>query len=176
MWFQRERPRHRGAPVDHHIDHDRRVVLAKGRGTLTDQEVFAYQREVWSRPEVAGYDELMDMSEVEHIALPSVDRVRELASLAAAMDPRWPESKFAIVAPNDLAFGLGRMFETYRGLDDRSTKQARVFRTLAEAWAFLGLGGEPGYRGPAPREGTPKRTVSSPGGSDRAGEAEAAGC
>ena len=64
-------------PIEYRIDHDRKLVVAKGRGTVTDPDVFGYQREVWSRDDVAGYDELIDMSEVEHIAVQSVNRVCE---------------------------------------------------------------------------------------------------
>src|SRR5262252_7659113 len=41
-------------PIEHTIDHARRLVLAKGKGTLTDEDVFSYQRTVWSREDVAG--------------------------------------------------------------------------------------------------------------------------
>lgn len=41
---------------------------------------------MWSSPEVRGYNELMDMREVERIALPSTKRFKELASLSASMD------------------------------------------------------------------------------------------
>jgi hypothetical protein len=44
------------------------------------------------------------------------------------------------VAKEDIAFGIGRMYETYRNLDPRTTKPMRVFRTLPEAMAFLGMG------------------------------------
>ena len=94
-------------PIEYRIYHERRLVLAQGRGTLADGGVFGYQREVWSRPDVAGYNELMDMSEVDHIALPSANRVRGLAQLSAGMDGSSVRSKFAIVAPSDIAFGLG---------------------------------------------------------------------
>jgi hypothetical protein len=126
-------------PIDHEIDHARRLVLAHGRGTLTDEEVFAYQREVWSRADVMGYDELVDMTAVEHIALPSADRVQDLARLSAGMDTRARPSRLAVVAPTDAAFGLGRMYQAHRELDTRSTKQVGVFRTRAEALAFLGI-------------------------------------
>jgi hypothetical protein len=131
-------------PIDHHIDHVRRLILAWGQGILTDEDVFGYQHEVWSRPEVAGYDELVDMSAVEQIALPSVGRVRTLARLSASMDPSSPSSKLAIVAPDDLAFGLGRMSEAYREGNAQSTKRVGVFRSLADALTFLGLGDESG--------------------------------
>jgi hypothetical protein len=127
-------------PIEYTIDSARRLVLARGHGTLTHQDVFGYQREVWSRSEVAGYDELMDMSAVEHIALPSTDQVRQLAHLSASMDTPGSASRFAIVAPQHLAFGLGRMYEAYRSLEERSTKEVSVFRSMEEALAFLGLG------------------------------------
>jgi hypothetical protein len=128
-------------PIEYRIDHDRKLVLAKGRGTVTDQDVFGYQRDVWSRDDTAGYDELVDMSEVEQIALPSVDRVRQLASLSADMDAPSLASKLAIIAPQNIAFGLGRMFATYRQMEARSKKHVEVFRSRGEALAFLGVKG-----------------------------------
>jgi len=115
--------------------------LAKGHGTLTDQGIFGYQRDVWSLPEVGGYDELVDMTQVEDIALPSTERVRALASLSADMDAPSRTSRFAIVAPSEFAFGLGRLYEILRTHDDRRTKVVRVFRSLDEAKAFLDIRG-----------------------------------
>jgi len=127
-------------PIEYGIVHERRLVVAKGHGTLTDQDVFGYQRDVWSRPEVAGYDELVDVTEVEEMALPSTERVRELANLSAAMDVPSTTSRFAIVAPTEFAFGLGRLYEILRSLDHQSTKKVSVFRSLDEALAFLDIG------------------------------------
>jgi len=130
-------------PIEYFVDHERKLVLAKGRGTITDQDVFGYQREVWSRPDLAGYSEFIDMGEVERIVLPSTERVWDLALLSADMDPQDRASKFAIVAPEGLLFGLGRMYETYRSLQVRSTKQVGVFRSAEEAFAFLGIEADP---------------------------------
>ena len=128
-------------PIEYWIDMERRLVVARGYGTFTPEDIFGYQRDVWSRPEVAGFDELVDMSGVEQIALPSPHRIQELAQLSAGMDPPASASRFAIVAPAELAFGLGRMYETYRALEDRSTKQVGVFRTMEQALEFLGVSG-----------------------------------
>jgi len=125
-------------PLDYHIDHARRLVVATGRGIVTEQDVFAYQREVWSRPDVTGYDELVDMRGVEHIVLPTSASIQELAALSANMDTAI-RSKFAIVAPENLANALGRIYGAYRWLDDRSTKRVDVFRTLDEALVWLGI-------------------------------------
>ena len=124
-------------PIDYSIDHNRRLVIATGRGKLTDRDVFGYQREVWSKPEVAGYDELMDMSGVSHIALESVGRMMQLAQVSAGMDSKSQPSKFAIVAPGDEAFGLGRMYQNFREQVGQSTKTVGVFRSLTDALKFF---------------------------------------
>ena len=124
-------------PIAVRVDHKARVVVAAGYGVLTDSDVFGYQRGIWSQKDVAGYNELIDMTRVEHIALPSTERVRDLAKLAAAMDQPASHSKLAVVASEDIAFGLGRMFQAYRELDSRSTKEVGIFRTMQEALAFL---------------------------------------
>jgi hypothetical protein len=69
---------------------------------------------------------------------PPARNVRQLAKLAAKMNNHLSPSKFAIVAPGNEAFGLGRMFQTYRSLTAQSTKTVGVFRSLAEAFTFLG--------------------------------------
>ena len=125
-------------PIDYQIDVARRRVVATAHGTLTDSDVFDYQRAVWSRPEVAGFDEVVDMRAVKIVELPRPggERLRELAGTSASMDAA-TSSRFAIVAPDDLAFGLGRMYAAYRGVDPRSTKEVHVFRTMEEAVAWL---------------------------------------
>ena len=135
-------------PLAYGIDPQRRLVVTVGYGTLEDAHVFGYHREVWSLPELAGYDELIDMTEVEHIALPSPQRVVDLAELSAGMDAsggkgRRP-ARMAIVAPTDLAFGLGRMYQAYRAMKSEGVpRHVGVFRTMAEALEFLGIEGGP---------------------------------
>ena len=126
-------------PISYRVDHETKVVVCVGHGVFSDSDVFGYQQEVWSRQDVQGYNELVDMTRVERIALPSADRVKDLASLASGMDDPKSKSRMAVVAPDNLAFGLGRMFQAYRELDRRSTKQVGIFRTMEEALAFLEL-------------------------------------
>jgi hypothetical protein len=126
-------------PIEHTIDHHNRLVQATARGIMTDQDVFTYQRAVWSRGDVAGFNELIDMSHVERIELPSAARLVLLAQVAAASDAPAAASRLAIVAPGDHAFGLGRMYQAHRALEPGSTKQVGVFRSMPEALAFLGI-------------------------------------
>jgi hypothetical protein len=124
--------------IEYRIDDEQRLVIAKASGSVTPQDVLAYQREVWSRSDVAGYDELFDMTATERIVPPSSESVQHLSDLAASMDCTGIASKFAIVAPSDLAFGIGRMFESYRECDARSTKKVAVFRSMGPALEWLG--------------------------------------
>lgn len=119
------------------VDRVNRIVLARGFGTFTDDDAFSYQRVAWAGDEVATYDELIDMSSVLEIAITSPQLVRDLAASAARVDRASGTPRFAIVAPGNLAYGLGRMFQTYREMLDRDTKAVGVFRTPEEAAAFL---------------------------------------
>ena len=126
-------------PIDHHIDHARKLVVARGAGVVTDQEVFGYQRDVWSRPEVKGYDELVDMSDAQSFDFGSSDSARSLASLSASNDPPEGGGRLAIIAPSDAAFGIARMYRSYRELQAKTTKMVEVFRKREDAFAFLGI-------------------------------------
>ena len=124
-------------PITYKIDHERRLVQAAPCGRLTHEDMVAYQTEVWSQSKLAGYNELIDMSEVTDIAYVSNDLVRSLADLSASLDSPEHPSKFAIVASDDLHFGLGRMYNAFRDMARQSTRQTRVFRTRAEAEEWL---------------------------------------
>ena len=124
-------------PIEYWIDDERRVVFVEGQGVFTDDDVLGYQKEVWSRPEVAGYGELVDMSGVTQVELPSPKRIGLLAALSASMDPPGPPSKLAIVAPEDMVFGLGKMYQARRSLEPASTKEVRVFREREPAIEWL---------------------------------------
>jgi hypothetical protein len=75
---------------------------------------------------------------VDHSAIPEekVDTasLRTLAGRVGKNLELIPEGLVAIVAPNDILYGLSRMWET---LADRSALTTRVMRTRAEAVAWL---------------------------------------
>jgi len=123
-------------PLRYVIDDEHRLVVTTGHGTLTDQELFEYKQSVWSLPKVAGYDELLDMRDVEKVDIPTAERLRELARLSAAMDVSIP-SRVAIVADDLVTSGIASIYRVMRQLDERSTRQVSVFRAVEEAVAWL---------------------------------------
>jgi hypothetical protein len=124
-------------PITYAVDHERRLVRVRGEGVFSDDDVFGYQREIMARKDVLGYDELVDMTDVVHIDLPSFQRVKDLASLSTEMDPRHPPGRFAIIAPGDVAYMLGRLYKGVRALVPGATRELGVFRTPEQAEAWL---------------------------------------
>jgi hypothetical protein len=139
-------------PIQYQIDPVARLVIARAEGVLTEKDVFAYQTEVWSRPEVAGYNELVDMTAVTKIEMiaQAQDTMKKLASLSSRMDHPAIESKLVIVAPDNLSFGYGRMYEAFRGMEKGGTKTVHVFRSPAEALTLLGIEAIPDRPEPEP--------------------------
>lgn len=124
-------------PITYTVDHERRLILVRGEGVFSDDDVFGYQREIMARQDALGYDELVDMTDVVHIDLLSFQRVKDLASLSAEMDPRHPPGRFAIIAPGDVAYMLGRLYKGVRALLPGATRELGVFRTPEQAEAWL---------------------------------------
>lgn len=127
-------------PVEYQIDPARRLVRVTMRGHLTGDDLLKFQREVWSRPDVQGFDELVDASGIElDLSSRLTSDLRGLAEIAASMDS--PNvSKLAIVAEDDFGFGLGRMYAAYREAAAHGTRVVEVFREIEPALAWLGDG------------------------------------
>lgn len=119
------------------VDAVRKIVFASPRGELTGDDLRSYQKDAWSHAELKGFHELVDMAAVTAIAYESFAKVRELADLSARMDDPGVPTKLAIVAASDAHFGMGRMYQSLRELDPRSTREVRVFRDRGEALRWL---------------------------------------
>ena len=125
-------------PISYEIDTVAQLVISRITGVLTHEDILGYQHSVWSRPEVVGFDELIDVSAVERIAFESARRVGELAAAAAQTDATAHPGRLAIVAPTAESYGLARMYQTFRETTPGNTRTVMVFRDLSEAWAWLG--------------------------------------
>jgi hypothetical protein len=124
--------------LEYQVDHERRLVHVTASGVITPEALFEYQKAAWSDPVVTGYDELVDMSGVESVEAPSPSNVSALAGFSAKMDGPTKPTKLAIVAADDLLFGLGRMYQAYREMKPGSNKEVAVFRSMPDALAWLG--------------------------------------
>jgi hypothetical protein len=78
------------------------------------------------------YSAITDLSQVERFPIPA-KTIRSLAASAPAVAAGRPR---VIVAKQDIAFGLSRMFDLSR---DSMDGQLRVVRSLDEAYDLLGV-------------------------------------
>ena len=124
-------------PIDVQIEAAPRIVIATPRGTMTHRDMMEYQKSVWTRPEVAGFHEIVDMTKVEKVDFVSPEWVREITSLAAGMDAPGQRTRMAIVAVNEFHVGLAQMYGTLRSADPRSMREVRTFPSMAEALAWV---------------------------------------
>ena len=126
-------------PAQHAIDDDRGLICTVWSGAAVESELFAaltaYQRDIRSR--FRSYHEVVDFSQASQFAL-SAQGLRQLARMATATDVQGVRTRLAIIVSSDLAFGLGRMYEAYRGLVAAGEKEVRVFKRQREALAWIG--------------------------------------
>jgi len=54
------------------------------------------------------------------------------------MDDRTIATKFAIVASDTFAYGIGQLYEAFRNVNPLSTKKVGVFRNIQEAMDWIG--------------------------------------
>ena len=114
-------------PVFYNIDKDRRLVMSTATGILNKEDALAHQNRLRSDPEFdSAYSQLLDFRHVTQIGLTASD-IQQLA-LPNIFSKH---SRRAVLVPNDLAFGLGRMFEILR--ENAGERGIRVFRDLDEA-------------------------------------------
>jgi hypothetical protein len=99
--------------------------------------MFSYQEQVWMLPEFRGFHECVDMSEVTDIVDATDRNMKALAELAVQADDPDQPTRLAIIAPQDLHFGLGRMYESYRSLNPKHSRSVAIFRTREEALRWL---------------------------------------
>ncbi|UCD23586.1 MAG: hypothetical protein JSW51_11165 [Gemmatimonadota bacterium] len=118
------------------VNQEQRRVSTIWGSSVTDESLMEYQKTVWSDATLHGFDEVIDFRKVDEIKV-TTNGLRAVATLAAAMDEPGTKSRFAVVVGNPLSFGLARMYETFRGLDDRATRDVAVFEDLAPALAWL---------------------------------------
>src|SRR5262245_12015637 len=124
-------------PLTYTIDHARRRLTLTASGTLTGADAYAYLAATQACPRLSGYDQLLDLSGAQGVAGAQGWRLFQLAQAAATHDAPGHVARLAIVAPTDLLYGLARLYASYRSALAASTTQVGVFRTLAEAHAFL---------------------------------------
>ena len=125
-------------PIEHTVDHDHKVVLARVEGRITLEEMREYFGTFWAQEEYRGYSEIIDWSRADRSGL-SLGAMRSLAGAAQAFYDGSAESRLAIVAPGREGAKLARLYKTLRELRGGAAPEMGVFDDVAAARAWLGM-------------------------------------
>jgi hypothetical protein len=118
--------------AQYRVDSERRVIFSSASGVITDEDLRKHQTELRADPAFdRSFDQLWDFTAVDEVEV-SPDALRRLARARSYS----ATAKRAVVTPDDLGFGLGRMFQM---LHDEAPEEVQIFRTLADARRWLGL-------------------------------------
>jgi hypothetical protein len=111
------------------------LMVLTGTGSITTEEVMAAMEEMY-----AGSPTRLVLWDLSHADITSIgfDDVKNISKLTVRYAGVREDGKTAIIAAQQVAFGIGRVYES---LLDGSSEPIRVqvFWTLEEALAFLGL-------------------------------------
>jgi hypothetical protein len=133
--------------ISFHIDTVNKRIYSKAVGLVTFSDMLNHMRAEVG-PEAASYPEIFDCTGATTNL--TVDEVRRLADERRQISQLQQSGPVAVVATNDLFFGMLRMFDMLT----ETVRPLRVFRdmTAAEQWldAIEAGSGETGAKGEAP--------------------------
>jgi len=122
-------------PIEYAVDEERKVLVARAQGELCDADLLDYAQRLYDDPSIKrAVHELVDLSEVRSDSMITAEGIRALARFWESLYDWMSGGKLAIVAPTDVAFGLGRMYQMLR---DDGPDHIQIFRDPEAAWRWL---------------------------------------
>jgi len=119
-------------PVSLQVDRARRMVTSTFYGQVTNEEFMRQASLIQSHPDSdPHFSEIIDFTGVTTTNLST-----ETIWAAATTSIFDPSAKHVVIAPEDFAFGLARMFQA---LAEDSRPNLAVVRSPSEAYRLLGL-------------------------------------
>jgi len=122
-------------PVTYTIIKDMGLVVSCHRGITDDDEMIAAYTAMYADSDFdLAFYKLIDLREADSRGRDS-QALRSLAERTRSHYTRTDtKSKVAIIAPGDLSFGLGRMYNSFT---DENAEDVAVFRSTTEACNWL---------------------------------------
>ena len=118
------------------IDTTKNVVRAVGSGVLTDDDVMAHRKTLTADPSYSS--QMRELSDIRQVTdfLVTPAGVRVMVAADVKMLAAGGMHKLAIVADENVAYGMSRMYQT---LGEPNIRSVGVFRRLEEAEEWLGI-------------------------------------
>lgn len=126
-------------PISYELDEDKKLILTVFHGDVSADELVRHTRAFINDARIdSQFSHLVDTSMTKSIGLHS-DAIASISRITAAVE-FLKDGKTAIVAEQDVAFALSRMYQSY---SDMWKRNIEVFREMEDARRWLGLDEEP---------------------------------
>ena len=127
-------------PARHIIDDQKKLITTIWSGAAIDSDLIAalckYKEEIIMKGGYHSYNEILDFTGVDNYKV-TVEGIKQLAQIAVSTDVAGIKTKLAIIVTKPVAFGLGRMYQTYRSLMPGEGKEVCIYRTHREALEWV---------------------------------------
>lgn len=127
-------------PAKHTIDIKSQLLITSWKGDVTESEFIdvlrKYQKNIRSKSEYIGFNEILDLTEVTNIHL-SAGGLRRIGVIAAKTDSTDMVTKVALIVSSDLAYGLAVIYCACRSVLTNSNKTMRIFKKEGEAYKWI---------------------------------------
>lgn len=122
--------------IQYHIDKMAKMVYVDFTGKVEDQTLMQNLTQIFADPDFeVGMDILCDYRKVSQFDVSSLG-MRGSAGLMTRIEGAGSSWKMAMVAPQDVVYGMARMYQAFRA---GSPEDVMVFREILEARHWLGL-------------------------------------
>jgi hypothetical protein len=123
-------------PMTYTIDASQQLVRALGSGVLTDDDVMKHRQALAADPAfTAQMREISDIRSVKDFQVTPAG-VRIMVAADVKMVAAGGMHKLAVVAEENVAYGMSRMYQT---LGEPNIRSVGVFRTYKDAEEWLGI-------------------------------------
>ena len=104
-------------PINHNIDTKSQLLITTCEGEARDIEFMVaikkYQRDIQNHPDYNNYNEVLNLSKITGMKITTKGLIT-IGQIGTATDRNDDNRKLAIIVNSKLAYGLSRMYITYR--------------------------------------------------------------
>lgn len=123
-------------PITYEINKEQGVIYTTATGSLDDTDIAAFKQKLTSDPDYRpGMKELSDVRGVDEFRVTAAG-ISRFAGMDEDSEDMVKEHRLAIIATEDVIFGMARM---YQFQTEKSKPNVQIFRDLQQAREWLGL-------------------------------------
>ncbi len=127
-------------PAKHFVNENSKLIVTTWEGDAHDVEfieaIKKYQNEIQNHPDYVGYNEVVDLTRIGKINL-TTEGIKTIGSIASNTDQDNANRRLALIVSSNFAYGLSRMYVTYRELATDARKKIRVFKNEKDAYEWV---------------------------------------